>query len=145
MVGQNGTSPKKCILSYEKILTWHEKTLGRMFYPLFGQENCFSLAALGLKQPFSLPTIGKNKFLPLVFPCLAKFFHMTGIYILPFNLGWLCQMGGSLFANRRPRGTWPMAQISRGPRILRHAKLWYYFDPVRSSGQRKNWRLRLGV
>ncbi len=81
MAGQNESSTRKCILSNEKILTWHEKTLGRMFYPLSGQENCFSLAALGLKQPFSFPTIGKNNFLPLVFPCLAKFFHMTGIYI----------------------------------------------------------------
>ena len=52
-----------------------------MFYPLFGQENCFNLATLGIKQLFSFPTIGKNKFLPLVFPCLAKFFHMTGTYI----------------------------------------------------------------
>ena len=82
MVGQNESSTRKSILSHEKILTWHEKTLGRLFYPLFGQENCFSLAALGLKQLFSFPTIGKNKFLPLVFPCLANFFHMTGIYIL---------------------------------------------------------------
>ena len=29
-----------------------------MFYPLFGQENCFNLATLGIKQPFSFPTIG---------------------------------------------------------------------------------------
>ena len=58
-----------------------------MFYPLSGQENCFSLAALGLKQLFSFPTIGKNKFLPLVFPCLAKFFHMTGTYI-PYLTHW---------------------------------------------------------
>ena len=53
-----------------------------MFYPLFGQENCFNLATLGIKQPFSFPTIGKNKFLPLVFLGLAKFFHMTGTIIL---------------------------------------------------------------
>ena len=53
-----------------------------MFYPLFGQENCFNLATLSIKQLFSFPTIGKNKFLPLVFLGLAKFFHMTGTFIL---------------------------------------------------------------
>ena len=57
-----------------------------MFYPLSGQENCFNLATLGIKQLFSFPTIGKNKFLPLVFLGLAKFFHMTGT-IIPLSLG----------------------------------------------------------
>ena len=57
------------------------KTLGRTVYPLSGQENCFNLATLGLKQLFSFPPIGKTNVLPLVFLCLAKFFHMTGIYI----------------------------------------------------------------
>ena len=101
MVGQNGTSPKKCILSYEKILTWHEKTLGRMFYPLFGQENCFSLASLGLKQPFSFPTIGKNKFLPLVFLGLAKFFHVKGT-IIPYCWESVFQLFKVLSALGRP-------------------------------------------
>ena len=66
----------------KKFWPGREKPSEDMFYPLSGQENCFSLAALGLKQPFSFPTIGKNKFLPLVFLGLAKFFHVKGTIIL---------------------------------------------------------------
>ena len=65
----------------KKFWPGREKPSEDMFYPLFGQENCFNLATLGIKQPFSFPTIGKNKFLPLVFLGLAKFFHMTGTII----------------------------------------------------------------
>ena len=68
----------------KKFWPGREKPSEDMFYPLFGQENCFNLATLGIKQPFSFPTIGKNKFLPLVFLGLAKFFHVKGTIILPF-------------------------------------------------------------
>ena len=55
-----------------------------MFYPLFTQGKCFSLAIARIKHPFPFPTIGKNKFLPLVFLWLPKIFQDIGT-IIPFN------------------------------------------------------------
>ena len=53
-----------------------------MFYPLFAQGKCFNLAIARIKHPFPFPTIGKNKFLPLVFLWLPKIFQDIGTVIL---------------------------------------------------------------
>ena len=44
---------KKVSLRMKKFWPGREKPSEDMFYPLSGQENCFNLATLGIKQPFS--------------------------------------------------------------------------------------------
>ena len=78
--------PNRKKVSYNLKNFWaaREITLGRMFYPLSAQGKCFNLAIARIKHPFPFPTIGKNKFLPLVFLWLPKIFQDIGTVILSF-------------------------------------------------------------
>ena len=73
---------KKVSYSLKNFWAARETTLGRMFYPLFAQGKCFNLAIARIKHPFPFPTIGKNKFLPLVFLWLPKIFQDIGTVII---------------------------------------------------------------
>ena len=75
---------KKVSYSLKNFWAARETTLGRMFYPLSAQGKCFNLAIARIKHPFPFPTIGKNKFLPLVFLWLPKIFQDIGTVILFF-------------------------------------------------------------